>query len=99
MKKEELVLLVKELFELGTKKEAEAKLADFDKLIEAVGEKLESKKKATLGKFISIEKKFVEAKPEREGRNPKTGEPITISAKESHIELKIKATNALNKAE
>lgn len=100
MKKDEVLSIVKELFELGNKKEAEELLAKFDSLIEVVGDKLENDKKATIGKFVSVEKKFVEAKHSdtRTGRNPRTGEPIQIPAKDTpaHEEVRIKGTKKLN---
>lgn len=103
MKKEELVLLVKELFELESKKEAEAKLAEFDTLVKAVVDKLEVGQKAKVGSFVEIEKKHVEAKHKdaRVGRNPKTGAPVNIDAKDipAHDLVTVKATKALNKAE
>jgi nucleoid DNA-binding protein len=101
MKKEELVVLVKELFELGSKKEAEAKLAEVDTLVEAIAEKLEPKKKVTVGKYLVVEKKHVEAKhtDARVGRNPRTGESLQIPAKDvpAHDVVTVKATKALNK--
>lgn len=105
MKKEELVLLVKELFELGTKVEAEKKLAEIDTLVEAIGEKLESKKKATVGKYLVIEKKHIEAKPAKDGeitrKDKVTGEkiktPYHTDAKPAHDEIRVKQTRALNK--
>jgi nucleoid DNA-binding protein len=103
MKKEQVLDLTKEVLELGSKKEVEAKLAEFDKLVKAFAEKLEVGDKAKLGSFIEIEKKHVEAKhtDARVGRNPRTGESIQIPAKDTpaHDEVKIKATKALSKAE
>jgi DNA-binding protein HU-beta len=101
MKKDELVVLVKELFKLETKKEAEAKLDEVDTLIKAVADELEVDSKATVGKYLTVEKKHVEAKDKeaREGRNPKTGQPVQIPAKHipAHDVVSVKATKALNK--
>jgi nucleoid DNA-binding protein len=101
MNKAELVLLVKELFELESKKEAELKLAEVDTLVEAIAKKLEDKKKVTVGKYLTVEKKHVEAKhtDARVGRNPSNGEPINIDAKDypAYDKVTIKQTKALNK--
>jgi integration host factor subunit beta len=93
MKKEELVLLVKELFELGTKVEAEKKLAEVDTLVKAIADKLEVGQKVKVGNFIEVAKVHVDAKT---ARNPKTGEAIAVPEK---IVTKVKATKSLNKAE
>jgi nucleoid DNA-binding protein len=101
MIKEQVMELTKEVLELGSKKEVEAKLAEFDKLVKAFAEKLEVGDKAKLGSFVEIEKKHVEAKhtDARVGRNPKTGEPVNIGAKDypAHDVVTVKATKALNK--
>lgn len=101
MKKEEILQLVKEIFKCETKKEAEEYLGSIDTLVETIAEKLEGK--AKVGKYIEVEKKHVEAKHSdaRVGRNPKTGQPIQIEAKDTpaHDKVTIKATKALGKAE
>ena len=103
MKKEQVVELVKETLGLESKKEAEGKLAEFDKIVKAVAEKLEDKDKAKIGLFIEVEKKHVEAKhtDARVGRNPKTGAPVDIEAKDypAFDKVTVKATKALGKAE
>lgn len=101
MKKEQVVELVKETLGLESKKEAEGKLAEFDKIVKAVAEKLEVDDKAKIGLFVELEKKHVEAKhtDARVGRNPKTGQPVNIEAKDTpaHDKVAVKATKQLNK--
>ncbi|WP_252225020.1 MULTISPECIES: HU family DNA-binding protein [unclassified Clostridium] len=87
--KEGLVLLVKEVFELGTKVEAERKLAELDTLVETLIEILEDGDKIKLGKYIEVSKVLV---PERNARNPKTGEEKIVP---EHLEMKVKRTTAL----
>lgn len=105
MKKEEILLLAKELFELDSKKEAEAKITEFDKLVKAIAEKLEVGSKAKIGSFIEIAKKHVDAKPAKDGEmtrvidGVKTKVPYTTEAKPEHDEIRIKQTKLLNKAE
>jgi len=101
MKKEQVIEVIKETLGLESKKEAEGKLAEFDKVVKAVTEKLEVKDKARIGSFVEVEKKHVEAKHSdaRVGRNPKTGEPIQIEAKDTpaYDKVTIKGTKGLNK--
>lgn len=103
MKKDEILEVIKEIFETKTKKEADEILAKIDSVVEVIGDKLDVKKKATLGKFISIEKKFVEAKPAKDGEitqvinGEKIKKPYHTEAKPAHNEVKIKATKQLNK--
>jgi len=101
MKKEQVVEVIKKTLGLESKKEAEGKLLEIDRIVKAVVEKLEVGDKAKIGSFVEAEKKHVEAKhtDAREGRNPKTGVSIQIEAKDtpSHDKVIIKGTKALNK--
>ena len=93
LKKEQVVEVVKEVLELGSKKEAEAKLSEIDTIVKAVAEKLAVGDKARIGSFLEVEFKHVDAKT---ARNPKTGEAISVAEKDIY---KVKGTKALNKAE
>lgn len=101
IKKDAILGLIKEEFELGSKREAEELIEKLDKVIETVKLSLKVDEKASIGKYVSIEKRHVEAKhtDARVGRNPKTGEPVDIKEKDvpAHDEVKIKGTKALNK--
>lgn len=91
MKKEDLVLILKEGFELGSKKEANDILADIDTAIELLMANLEVGDSVSLGKYIKLEKRQKEATT---ARNPKTGETINIPAK---VVVKLKATAPLKR--
>lgn len=92
MKKQEQVKFIAN--ELGvTKKEAEQILkVCFVDLIEEIAQNHE---KAKIEKYISISQKTVAARPEREGRNPSTGETMVIPAKPAHRDVAVKRTKAL----
>lgn len=60
-----------------TKKDAEKFLVAFE---ETVTESLAERKKVQLVGFLTMD---VVDRPEREGRNPKTGDPMTIPASKS----------------
>ncbi len=98
MKKADLLALTVETLGFEKKKEAEDFLAKIDTLVKAVADE---GSKTKIGEYIEIEKVHVEEKHReaRVGRNPRTGEPVNIDAKDvpAHDEVKIKGTKALNK--
>ena len=100
MKKSDLLAFTVETLGFEKKKEAEDFLAKVDKLVKAVADE---GSKTKIGEYIEVEKVHVAEKHReaREGRNPRTGEPVQIQAKTTpaHDEIKIKATKALSKAE
>jgi nucleoid DNA-binding protein len=101
IKKDTIIGLIKDKFELSSKKEAEELLEKLDKVIETVKLSLKVDEKANIGKYLVAEKKHIEAKhtDAKIGRNPRTGEPVDIKEKDipAHDEIKIKSTKALNK--
>lgn len=101
IKKDAIIGLIKEEFELGSKREAEELIEKLDKVIETVKLSLRVDEKASIGKYVSIEKRHIEAKhtDARVGRNPRTGESLQIPAKDvpAHDVVTVKATKALNK--
>ena len=90
MKKTELVSAISSKMECS-KAAAERMLADVDSVIEVVAGAVEADAKIKVGKYLTVEKKSVEA---RTCRNPKTGEVIQ---KEAGVKLAVKATEALKK--
>jgi len=87
MTKKDFVALFKERGNFETKAEAERKLDAFTGLIEDILAKGEEVNFIGWGKFSVAER------AERKGRNPKTGEEITIPAKKA---VKFKAGKKLN---
>ena len=73
MNKQELISAVAEKSEL-TKKDAEKFLSAFE---DVITEALAEGKKIQLVGFLTID---VAERAEREGRNPQTGQPMTIAA-------------------
>ena len=74
MNKEDLVQIVAE----RTHEERKTAQAMVTALFDSIGEALERQEKVTIigfGTFAVLER------PERSGRNPRTGEPLTIEAK------------------
>ena len=103
IKKDEILTIIKDVYGLATKKEAETRFCDLDSLIEVVSSNLQAGEKVNIGKYLTVEKKRVEAKhtDARVGRNPSTGQPVDIKAKDvpAHDVVTVKQTKALAKAE
>lgn len=88
MKKSEFLKAVKENLDLKNMEQAEQTItAIVDVINNALIDKGDKLKIDGLGTFKVAEKK---ATPEREGRNPKTGETVTIQAKPAELVLKFK---------
>lgn len=88
MKKADLLNLVRDELELGTKKGAQDFLDNIEKVFEAVAEKLEvGEGKAKICKYFTLEKKHF---PAKEGKC--NGKEYTIDA---HDEVLLKKTNAM----
>ncbi len=51
-----------------------------------------------LGRTLRIKVKAIPAKPERQGRNPKTGETVTVKAKPATKKVVIRALSELKDA-
>ena len=93
MNKNELVELIKEVLELKTKKEAVEYIDGFDKVVDAITEKLEGKVK--LGTYVTFEKKDVAEKVGEMTRvvdGVKVKTPYTSPAR---TEIVVKRTDAL----
>ncbi|MCC8045326.1 MAG: HU family DNA-binding protein [Clostridiales bacterium] len=88
MNKTELIAAIAEKTELS-KKDAEKALKAFTEVVE---EQLKSGEKVQMVGFGTFE---VSTRPEREGRNPQTGETMTIAASKTP---KFKAGKALKDA-
>jgi len=88
MNKTELIVAIAEKTELS-KKDAEKALKAFTEVVE---EQLKSGEKVQMVGFGTFE---VSTRPEREGRNPQTGETMTIAASRTP---KFKAGKALKDA-
>ena len=87
MKKADLLNLVRDELELGTKKGAQDFLDNLDKVIEALAEKSELDDKIKLGKYIALQKKHFEAKTGKcNGREWST---------DAHDSVLVRATNGL----
>jgi nucleoid DNA-binding protein len=101
IKKDEILTIIKNVYNLSSNKEAETRFCDLDSLIEVISSNLNAGEKVNIGKYLVIEKKHVDAKHKdaRVGRNPKTGESIHIQAKDvpAHDIVTVKASKALNK--
>lgn len=88
MKKSEFLKAVKEKLELKNIEQAEQTVNNIVEVInEALVNKGDKLKIDGLGTFKVAEKK---ATTEREGRNPATGEAVTIPAKPAELVLKFK---------
>ena len=88
MKKSEFLKAVKENLDLKNIEQAEQTVISIVEIInDALRNKDDKLKIDGLGTFKVVEKK---ATPEREGRNPATGESITIPAKKAELVLKFK---------
>lgn len=88
MKKADLLNLVRDELELGTKKGAQEFLDNVDKVFEALAEKLESGEgRVKVGKYFTLEKKHFDRK---EGSC--NGKSYVI---DEHEEVLIRKTNAL----
>lgn len=88
MKKADLLNLVRDELELGTKKGAQDFLDNIEKVFEAVAEKLEAGEgKCKVCKYFTLEKKFFEGKVGK-----CNGKEYTI---DPHEEVLLKKTNAL----
>ena len=93
MNKNELVELIKEVLELKTKKEAVEYIDGFDKVVDAITEKLEGKVK--FGTYVTLEKKDVAEKVGEMTRvvdGVKVKTPYTSPAR---TEIVVKRTDAL----
>lgn len=86
MTKQEFVALYKDNMGISSKKEAERLINGFFSTLEVVLEKGEELSVMGFGKFEVI------SKPERVGRNPKTGQEIKIPARRA---VKFKAGKSL----
>ena len=78
LKKEQLIEALVNAGKVDTKKGAVELIESVDAVIEVASEYIEVGQQIALGKYISLEEVNV---AEKEGRNPKTGEEITISAR------------------
>ena len=93
MNKNELVELIKEVLELKTKKEAVEYIDGFDKVVDAIAEKLEGKVK--LGTYVTFEKKEV---AEKEGEMTRVVDGVKIKTpytSPARTEIVVKRTDAL----
>ena len=88
LKKEVIIEVIQSQTEGQTKKGANEEIKKLDELIVALVEKLEVGDKVKLGEYFTIEKQHKDA---RVAKNPKTGEPIDVEAKDVVV---IKATEA-----
>ena len=91
LKKEQLIEALVNAGKVDTKKGAVELIESVDAVIEVASELVEVGQKIALGKYISLEEVNI---AEKEGRNPKTGESITIPATNK---LKIKKSSLLDK--
>jgi DNA-binding protein HU-beta len=66
---------------------ADAKIV-LDGLEEIVLEEIENAEKVQIGKLVQLTVKLKPASKARPGRNPATGEPITIKAKPASVDIK-----------
>ena len=93
MNKNELVELIKEVLELKTKKEAVEYIDGFDKVVDAITEKLEGKVK--LGTYVTFEKKAV---AEKEGEMTRVVDGVKVKTpytSPARVEIVVKRTDAL----
>lgn len=86
MKKNELVILVKETLGLESKKEAEGFLTEVDMVVEAIANGLSVGDKVKLGNHIVLEKKHVE-----ESTRVSFGKEVVIPAGDKLV-VKLTAT-------
>lgn len=88
MKKADLLNLVRDELELGSKKGAQEFLDNLDKVFEALSEKLEvGEGKVKLGSYVTLEKKHFEAKT-----GVAMGKEYTV---DEHDEILVRRTNAV----
>lgn len=87
MKKADLLNLVRDELELGTKKGAQDFLDNLDKVIEKLAETLETDEKVKLSKYFSLQRKHF---PRKEGKA--MGKDYVIEERE---EIVIKKCNAI----
>ena len=66
-----------------------------DGLLEGMTRSLSDGETVKLGKIGTIRVTMASARKERQGRNPRTGEPLTISAKPAYRDIKIKNSDAM----
>lgn len=87
LKKDELLVIVKDALMLESKKEAEGFLKEVDAVVEALANKLKSQEKVKVGNYFTVEKVHVD---EKEGKC--NGTPYNTP---EHDEMTIKRANAL----
>ena len=87
LKKDELLVIVKDALALESKKEAEAFLKEVDVVIEALADKLNPQEKVKIGNYFTVEKVHVD---EKEGKC--NGTPYNTP---EHDEMTVKKTSAL----
>lgn len=89
--KKELVTILRDGMELGSKAEAEYLIDDIESAIETIVEKLDVNSKVKIGNYVEVSKVLV---PAHKARNPKTGETVDVPEK---VSVKIKATPVVAK--
>lgn len=87
LKKDELLVIVKDALALESKKEAETFLKEVDVVIEALANKLNPQEKVKIGNYFTVEKVHVD---EKEGKC--NGTPYNTP---EHDEMTVKKTSAL----
>ena len=66
-----------------------------DGLLEGITRSLSDGETVKLGNIGTIRVTLASARKERQGRNPRTGEVLTISAKPAYRDIKIKNSSAM----